>query len=93
MQVVAPVANKVEMIKVESSNLLEIGYSEKKARLYVRFRDGGLLYFYDPVPPIVWLGLLHSVSEGRYLATQIVPFFRYTRASENEPTKEAQNGQ
>lgn len=69
----------VEMIAVESTNVDEIGYSEKNARLFVRFKDGGRLYFYDPVPPIVWLGLRHSQSMGRYLGTQVIPFFRCTR--------------
>jgi KTSC domain len=80
-----PVASKqVEMIEVKSSNILSIGYSEKSARLFVRFKDGDRLYFYDPVPPIVWLGLLYSQSKGRYLSSQIVPFFRYSRAKETD---------
>jgi hypothetical protein len=75
---------QVKMIAVKSSNLLEMGYSERAAKLFVRFRDGGRLYFYDPVPPIVWLGLLHSESKGGYLHSQVIPFFRCTR----ELTKE-----
>jgi hypothetical protein len=75
---------QVEMIAVESSNIQQIGYSDRTARLFVRFKDGGRLYFYDPVPPIVWLGLLHSQSKGSYLASQIIPFFRYSRAKEND---------
>lgn len=77
-----PTTNKIEMIEVQSSNVQQIGYSEKNARLFVRFKDGGRLYYYDPCPPVVWLGLLHSQSKGRYLASQIIPFFRCTRASE-----------
>jgi hypothetical protein len=85
-----PTANKyVGMIEVKSSNVQNIGYSETTARLFVRFKDGGRLYRYDPVPPIVWLGLLHSQSKGSYLATQVIPFFRCTRASESDLTKEA----
>jgi hypothetical protein len=77
-------ANKqVEMTTVESSNILSIGYSEKTARVFVRF-DGGRLYFYDPCPPVVWLGLLHSQSKGRYLHSQIIPFFRCTKAKETD---------
>jgi len=65
----------IEMIKVKSSNLLEIGYDEKEAKLFVRF-NGGKLYCYDPVPPIIFLGLKECRSKGRYLATQVIPFFR-----------------
>ena len=75
---------QVEMVAVTSSNVQAIGYQESTARLFVRFKDGGRLYFYDPVPPIVWLGLLHSRSKGRYLSTQIIPFFRYSRAKETD---------
>ena len=73
----------VEMIKVKSSNLIEIGYSEKEAKLFVRF-NGGKLYVYDPVPPIVWMGLRECQSKGRYLFTQVVPFFRCRHASDSE---------
>lgn len=73
----------VEMIKVKSSNLLEIGYNEETARLYVRF-IGGKLYCYDPCPSIIFLGLRYSHSKGRFLATQIVPFFRCRHVSDSE---------
>jgi hypothetical protein len=74
---------QTEMVSVTSSNVASIGYQEKTARLFVRF-DGGRLYFYDPVPPVVWLGLLYSTSKGSYLHTQIIPFFRCTKAKEED---------
>jgi len=73
----------IEMIKVKSSNLLEIGYSEMEAKLFVRF-IGGKLYCYDPCPSIIFLGLRHSQSKGRFLATQVVPFFRCRQVSDSE---------
>jgi hypothetical protein len=73
----------VDMLKVKSSNLMEIGYSEKDAKLFVRF-IGGKLYVYDPVPPIVWMGLRECQSKGRYLATQVIPFFRCRRLADAE---------
>jgi hypothetical protein len=80
-----PTANKqVEMVAAESSNIQSIGYSERNARLFVRFKDGGRLYYYDPCPAVVWLGLLHSQSKGSYLHTQVIPFFRCTRAKETD---------
>src|ERR1700728_3576564 len=85
-------SGKVEMVKVESSNLSEIGYSERTARLFVRFRDGGKLYFYDPCPSIIWLALLFSRSKGRFLSNQIIPFFRCTKAKEADLQEESRNG-
>jgi hypothetical protein len=73
----------VAMIKVQSSNLMEIGYDETTARLYVRF-NGGKLYCYDPCPSIIFLGLKYSHSKGRFLATQIVPFFRCRQVNDSE---------
>jgi hypothetical protein len=73
----------IEMIKVRSSNLTEIGYDETQAKLFVRF-IGGKLYQYDPVPPIVFMGLRECQSKGRYLATQIIPFFRCRQVSDSE---------
>lgn len=73
----------IEMIKVKSSNLLEIGYDETQAKLFVRF-NGGKLYQYDPVPPIVFMGLRECQSKGRYLATQVIPFFRCRQVSDSE---------
>jgi hypothetical protein len=79
---VIPATKQVEMIAVTSSNIQSIGYQEAKARLFIRFRDGGRLYYYDPCPAIVFLGSLHSQSKGKYLASQVIPFFRFTRAKE-----------
>jgi hypothetical protein len=70
----------VAMIAVKSSsNVAEYGYDAQAAKLYVRFKDGGWLYQYDPVPPIVWLGLTLCQSKGRYLRQQVIPFFRCRR--------------
>jgi hypothetical protein len=74
----------VAMVKVKSSNLAEIGYDEREARLFVRFKDCARLYQYDPVPPIVWLGLRECQSKGSYLRTQVIPYFRCRQVAENE---------
>jgi len=72
------------MIPVESTNVRSIGYNPSRARIFVRFNDGMRLYYYDPVPPVVWLGFFYSQSKGSYLHTQIIPFFRCTRAKETD---------
>ncbi len=74
----------VSMLKVKSSNLVEIGYDEREAKLFVRFKDCAKVYQYDPVPPIVWLGLRECQSKGSYLRTQVIPYFRCRRVPENE---------
>jgi hypothetical protein len=73
----------IEMIKVKSTNISEVGYSEKQAKLFVRFNTGKL-YCYEIVPPVVFLGLRYSQSKGRYLSTQVIPFFRCRHASDSE---------
>jgi hypothetical protein len=67
------------MVEVKSTNIQSIGYDEKEAKLFVKFKECASLYQYDPVPPIVWLGLRECQSKGRYLKTQIIPYFRCTR--------------
>jgi hypothetical protein len=88
MQMVAGLTDRqskqTEMIPLTSSNLESIGYQETTARLFVRFKDGGRLYYYDPCPKIIFLALLHSQSKGSFLATQVIPYFRYTRAKETD---------
>ena len=74
-----PAVSEVAMIDVMSSNLQSIGYDESKATLYVRFKASSWLYLYEPLPPIVWLGLRECQSKGSYLRTQVIPFFRCRR--------------
>lgn len=74
----------VEMIEVKSSNLHSFGYDEQEAKLFVRFKFDGKLYCYSPVPPIVFMGLRECQSKGRYLQSQIIPFFNCRHASESE---------
>jgi hypothetical protein len=74
----------VAMVRVKSSNLAEIGYDEREAKLFVRFKECARLYQYDPVPPIVWLGLRECQSKGSYLRTQVIPYFRCRQVTESE---------
>jgi hypothetical protein len=74
----------VEMVKVtSSSNIAEIGYHD--SRLYVRFKDDGKrVYRYSGVPLIVWLAFRAVQSKGRFLQTQIIPYFLYQKISESD---------
>jgi hypothetical protein len=75
----------VTMIPVQSSSIAEIAYDASQSRLYVRFRnDGKRLYYYVGVPPIVWLGLKECHSKGRYLQTQVIPYFLCQKISDSD---------
>ncbi|MDO7977728.1 KTSC domain-containing protein [Oceanotoga teriensis] len=68
----------IEMVFVESSNLLEVGYDENNELLYVRFKNNSL-YFYKGVPKFQYETLLNSQSVGRYFANNIRNFYPYEK--------------
>ena len=73
----------VQMIEVTSSNIVQIGYDSLDSRLYVKFKDDGKrVYQYSGVPSIVFLGLKECQSKGRYLQTQIIPYFLCQRVTD-----------
>jgi hypothetical protein len=80
-----PTTGTNEMIEVQSSNIHSIGYLESEAKLFVKFKDYPKIYQYDCVPPVVWLGLKFSQSKGRYLKTQVIPYFRCKQLSASDP--------
>ena len=74
----------VEMIEVKgSSNIQSYGYDVKDSRLYVKFKDDGKrVYKYSGVPLIVWLALRSVQSKGRFLQSQIIPYFLAQKISD-----------
>jgi hypothetical protein len=54
------------MIKVESSNIMEIGYDEEHGDMYVKFKSNKM-YMYSDVPVKVFNELLEAESKGKYL--------------------------
>jgi hypothetical protein len=70
--------DKVEMIKVSSSNVGEIGYSETDQTLYVRFLNN-TMYIYKGVPIGEFEGLKNAPSIGSYLHRNIKNLFPYER--------------
>lgn len=58
--------NKMEMIKVQSSNVDKIGYDELNCDVYVRFLSGKL-YVYRNVPIHEFEALRSASSVGSYL--------------------------
>ncbi|MBM7064294.1 KTSC domain-containing protein [Neisseria elongata] len=61
---------------VLSSNLSSVAY--ENGILEIRFKNGSL-YRYEGVPQTVYYELLHAPSKGRYLHSQIKPFYPYRR--------------
>ncbi|GBU25375.1 hypothetical protein R83H12_02018 [Fibrobacteria bacterium R8-3-H12] len=68
----------VEMIKVSSSNVREIGYDEVNKTLYVKFLSNSL-YVYNGVPIDKFDGLKNASSVGSYLHRNIKDRYSYKR--------------
>lgn len=60
----------IQMVPVESSNIVAVGWSNGNLR--VQFRSGGTYIYYD-VPKEAFEELLGAESVGRYLAANIKP--------------------
>ena len=66
---------KTKMIKVESSNVVAIGYKDNK--LYVDFKSGSYVYYDVPQP--VYDGLLKAESKGKYMWAHVRDVYSYER--------------
>ena len=65
----------IEMISVNSSNVVAIGY--RKNKLYVDYRRGS--YVYNNVPKEVYDGLLKAESKGKYMNSEVKGKYIYER--------------
>ena len=65
---------------VESSNVHSVRYDASSRDLYVRFH-GGATYKYAKVDSVIYAGLIHSDSVGKFLAQNIKPFHSYEQVS------------
>jgi len=70
--------DRIERIKVESSNIESIGYDEESKTLIVEFKSGST-YSYIGVPSIVFKKMLESDSKGKFLNNNIKPVFLATK--------------
>ena len=61
----------MEMSKIESSNIAEIGYDANSGKLRVRFLSSGGLYEYDDVPKNIAEDFLLAESKGKYFHANI----------------------
>lgn len=71
-------SSDIEMVKVDSSNVDEVGYDEKEQVLYVRFLTGAL-YIYKGVGKYEFEGLCAAPSVGSYLHRNIRNNYPYER--------------
>lgn len=67
----APIAEKVELFQVASTNLSAIGYNETKQILAVQFAGNGQIFHYTEVPQSLVDRLLQSESFGRFYSSEI----------------------
>lgn len=77
----------MERIKVESSNVVSIGYDEEKETLEVEFK-GGSVYHYYHVDKDTHSEFMKDESHGRFLRKVIIPNFPCVQI---EQKKEVQN--
>lgn len=61
----------MELSKVESSNIAEIGYDANTGKVRIRFKSSGGLYEYDDVPKNIAEGFLLAESKGKYFHQHI----------------------
>ena len=70
----------IERIKVDSSNILAIGYSEKDRELVIDFK-GGTTYFYGGVDKGTYEELLNAESKGKYFHKNIKGNYEFNKKS------------
>ncbi len=66
------------MIKVESTNLDEVGYDETTLKLTIKFKNHSV-YEYSNVPSYIYQGLMYAPSKGQYHAAYIKERFAFRR--------------
>lgn len=65
----------VNFVKVESSNIQEIGYLDNN--LYVKYKSG--TYVYENVDKSIYESLLSSDSKGRFMNENIKSKYNYKK--------------
>ena len=59
-----------EMVPVESSNIMALGYDKDEKVLYAEFKHGGT-YAYTGVPEYIYTNLLDAESVGKWFHTAV----------------------
>ena len=63
---------------VESSNIESIGYDSSSQTLEIEFLNGTIYQYFD-VPQHIYDGLISADSHGKYLASNIKGYYRYSK--------------
>lgn len=69
----------MNMILVNSSNLVAVGYDKSSKILRIQFNSG--TYDYFSVPETIYDGLLSAPSKGQYHHSFIKNSFKYSKVS------------
>lgn len=69
---------KINMIRVESSQILEVGYDKESKVLVIIFK-GGSKYKYFNVEEKEYLGLMNAESVGKYFKEKIKDIYGFER--------------
>jgi hypothetical protein len=72
----------MKRIPVTSSNIMSVGYDPATRMLEVAYSTG--IYQYAGVPPEVHLNMMAAESKGRYLHTQVKPYYGATKVPDTE---------
>ena len=68
----------VEMLAVESSNILEVGFDEDTETLYITFKSG-ITYSYENVPYFTFEEMQGAESVGSYFHKNIRGVYAFTK--------------
>lgn len=60
----------IKRIRVNSSNITEIGYDELSRTMEIKFKHGGI-YQYSPITPQAYISFLKSESKGKFFHQNI----------------------
>lgn len=72
----------MEMIKVKSSNISEIGYEKDKLR--IKFKSGGE-YEYEAVPDEIFQNFMKADSKGKYFHAGIFSKYKFRKIEPEKP--------
>ncbi len=68
----------MEMVPVDSSHIMAVGYDPDQARLEIEFKDGSAYEYYD-VSQYIYDEFLLAESKGKYAHKNIYKVFRQQR--------------
>ena len=74
----------IELTPVESSNVDSIGYSRKRYRLYVKFKNNPNIYRFEGVSKNTHTNFMKSESKGKYFYKHIKGKYTSTKIDQKD---------